>query len=350
MPSLLDDIRGIVDSVDVSPGALENTLSATDRVASRLIESALQGTVAGLSEADSAVIALRTQAMTRLVGASDALGILGANMLAERMFTYQEQAANRLPGPFRHVAKIFASARVRNKVLRERILVYLAERGPHMIRDTALVNQLSGLYNDPALGIGHAANPPANAPVKYSSTNPALQAAINHMERQIQTLAYSLGIAQHSGGVPQQVWNAIQTNQKAIAAINIKIVEINNRLNETASNTASVQNQISNLASEIHGIRTVNEGWQDVLDELQKHVTTLTQTYNHAESQIHTQGQQIQQLAPLAVLLAAGATGLKVLRQLQKTPCMCPKPPRFGNIPNELGTALAVELVVAHGF
>jgi hypothetical protein len=350
MPDLFSALQNIVKEVEASPGGMEDIVKGTGSIAAKMVNSALEGTVYGLDAADTVVASSAGEALTRIIGASEAIGVLGANMLAERMFTYSETAAKRLPGPFSKMSRVFTSAKVHNGVLRDRILQYLASVGPGLIRDHTLLNKFTGLYANAALGLGHASSTPTPKPaIGVKPTTPPNK-DIQYLQREINALAYSLGIQQHSGTVPQQVWNQIQTNQRAIAALTAKVDAIDTRLSETAGNTASVQHQVSALASAISGIRTVNEGWQDIVDELSKHVTTLTQTYNHAEGQIHAQGHQIQQLAPLAVLLAAGPLGLKVLKQLQKTPCMCPKPKTFGSVPNELGTALAVELVVAHGF
>jgi hypothetical protein len=350
MPDLFSALQNIVKEVEASPGAMEDIVKGTGSVAAKMVNSALEGTVYGLDAADTAAVEVLGQSLTRIIGASEAIGVLGANMLAERMFTYSETAAKRLPGPFAKMARVFTSAKVHNGVLRDRILQYLASVGPSMLKDHATVATMAPHWASKAAMLAGPVTGVTGTPVLKVGTVLVKQSDITRLQKEINTLAYSLGIQQHSGTVPQQVWNQIQTNQRAIAALTTRVDAIDTRLGETAGNTASVQRQVSALASAISGIRTVNEGWQDIVDELRKHVTTLTQTYNHAEGQIHAQGHQIQQLAPLAVLLAAGPLGMKVLKQLQKTPCMCPKPKTFGNVPNELGTALAVELVVAHGF
>jgi hypothetical protein len=107
-----------------------------------------------------------------------------------------------------------------------------------------------------------------------------------------------------------------------------------------------LQTQFHNLTGEIHAVRAVSTSWQDVELQVENLGSLTTQFIDEVSVELGHVVNVQKQMEPLSLLLEPGIPGLRNLRKLEDNICQCPK---FANIPNELGTALAVLEFVENG-
>lgn len=346
MPDLGSVIRNAIGEAEALPNGVTRAVSVTDAIAKRILEEAFGEGLTGLDAAGAAAAEEASTALAALLAVPSVLGMVGLVLGLVEVTSTLQRALRRLPGPFHLMGNIVAAALTSPiQILQKDIETYLVSHAGTYLRNHVTVATFVGSY-----GIPHnAATPgPRPTPSHPAPTNPqpVTQGEIANLQRQINTLAQALGVTQHTGSVPRQVWDEIHTLQGNVATLQRVSEAQLTDIQSLQSGLASLGHQVESLIAEVHGIRTVSAGWQDIERELERQITTLTQLDNQLQSQIHHQARQLTQLAPLGLLLQPGIRGLRTLRQLEDTPCMCPK---FGNIPNELGTALALMEFIENG-
>lgn len=280
---------------------------------------------------------------------------------------------NRLPGPFRHVGTAFRESATRLQAAVHQVSEGIAADQAALLRHHTVVNHWTtyeilrqiALSHGGAYG-GSSAQVPSGKPAG-AVTGPVTQAQINGVEtavqdvnakishinneiasenRRIDALAYALGVEQHSGAVPIQYRDQIHVLQGQVAQLQTALRDAVKTINDTEARVTTLDEQVAGLAHEIGGVATVTTTWPDIenalktrVSTLQVHVSTLSNGLNNANS-------RIAQLAPLTLLLQAGMRGLRTLRQLEDTPCMCPPPPQAKT---DLALALALDQALLNG-
>lgn len=147
-------------------------------------------------------------------------------------------------------------------------------------------------------------------------------------------------------GVPQKVWDEIHALQDTQAKFQTDLNHIAAQVNQAVATSARTAQEQVQLSQSIHAIRAVATGWQEVENQLQNLGGLVTQFIDETATELSRQDAVQKQMAPLGLLLAPGLPGLKTLRQLEDTPCMCPKLP---NIPRLHPELLAMYEFVTNG-
>jgi hypothetical protein len=187
---------------------------------------------------------------------------------------------------------------------------------------------------------------PQVGPTPLNAQFNTLQGEINTLAGRVTALGYSIGIAQNHEGVPANFANEVHYLQAQMAQ-QIRVNEQQSTAMENLADTqARLQQQFDYLTTQIHGLRQVSTGWQDVQQELGRMGAVLTKVADDTATDLHHQQRQLTHLAPLALLLQAGVGGLKTLRQLEDTPCMCPRVPQHESA---IALALATMEFVENG-
>lgn len=192
-----------------------------------------------------------------------------------------------------------------------------------------------------------------NTTIIKKVVDPRIQREVQYLQSEIDTLQNEVlhisGVTVNKRitvGVPQNVWDDIHRLEEQVFHLRHDFNALNSRVDRALHLAQSVANQQSDLSQSLRSVRSVAVGWQDLQGQVQDLTTRVTRINNDLTERVDHQGQTLTQLAPLTILSGGGAKGLRTLRQLEDTPCMCPK---FANIPNELGTALAVLEFVENG-
>ena len=147
-------------------------------------------------------------------------------------------------------------------------------------------------------------------------------------------------------GVPQTVWDQIHYVEHKIVAHQTSITDLYSRTDRLTNIATQIQTEFRSLTGEIHAVRAVSAGWQDIQQELENLGSLTTQFIDETSAELGKVVSVQTQMLPLTLLLEPGIKGLRNLRKLEDNICQCPK---FANIPNELGTALAVLEFVENG-
>ncbi len=169
-------------------------------------------------------------------------------------------------------------------------------------------------------------NPPASAPGSTTNTTQVTQVI--------------------KVGVPQTVWDQIHHLEGQMTAVHTSIADLYGRTDRLTNTATSLEKQFAQLSSEIHAVRAVSASWQDIEQQLENLGTLTTQLADETAAELGKVTAVQTQMLPLTLLLEPGIKGLRNLRKLEDNICQCPK---FANIPNELGTALAVLEFVENG-
>jgi uncharacterized protein YoxC len=147
-------------------------------------------------------------------------------------------------------------------------------------------------------------------------------------------------------GVPQTVWDQIHHLEAQAHSQQTSITDLYSRTDRLNNIATQLQSEFKSLTGEIHAVRAVSASWQDIEQQLENLGSLTTQFIDETAAELgHVTAVQTQML-PLTLLLEPGISGLRNLRKLEDNICQCPK---FANIPNELGTALAVLEWVENG-
>lgn len=203
------------------------------------------------------------------------------------------------------------------------------------------------------LGITLPRVQPAPQTLPANHTGYATEAEIHFLQSEINVLKSAVGTIQYvtldktvTVGVPQTVWDQIHHLEGQMHAVQTSIGDLYGRTDRLTNTVTSLEHQFQSLTGEIHAVRAVSAGWQDIEQQLATLGTLTTQLADETAAQMGTITAHQTQMLPLALLLEPGIKGLRNLRKLEDNICQCPK---FANIPNELGTALAVLEFVENG-
>lgn len=342
----LKDLESVWHTVESAPNGVEKAVGAGETTAFRVIKGGLEYAHVPLDEISAANIDEIAGAMSHNAIIPASIGALVADLWLTLLNRKWINATDRLPGPFRTIARNLVTFVL---PLHGAVTTYIQKLYDlqHTLYEDGRKVWAFHYTSEQALINGATAKPsaPVHAP-PHATQNPVTPAQIQHLQSEINALSHALGIQQHRGTIPEQVWQQIHAAQTDIHKLQHSVSDLYEQVNAAKSDAASAQSQVSDLSHALHGVATVATNWQDISEALQNHVTRLTQQLNSTNATVHHQGSELQALAPLAVLLSAGALGLRTLRQLEDTPCMCP---RFLNIPNEVGTALAMVEFIENG-
>lgn len=188
---------------------------------------------------------------------------------------------------------------------------------------------------------------------RANPTNVATIADINHLQDEINALAYALGQV-HTGTttqvinnpVPQTIVNQLHAVESSVVQLRKDMTQAYRKIDQLVATDTSLNKQVQQLVASLHDIRHVAVGWQDVVTSLAGLAQQVTTLSNTVEPAIAQNTRTIAMLMPLTMLLAPGLPGLRNLRKLEDNMCQCPK---VGNVGNELGTMLAMYEFVTNG-
>jgi hypothetical protein len=346
MPNLINDVEGFIRGVSTSVSDAPKVVRVAGDVAERAFQDAYRIESVGQGAVDAAATSGAAEAALGISRMNLILSFVPVAIFMQQCYNILYKITDHMPWMFGKIAK----AMLFSIIPMQTVVAQIADNIESQTHTILKHHQRLWNYSNQQ-AILQAATSPQPHPTTKIPTGSYVTAAtfrntITFMERQIRTLEYALGVEQHSNNIPVQVTQSLHTVQTDVQRLQGELDSLNGKTDATNATVLSVQHQLSSLSNEIHGLRAVSAGWQDVQADIEAQVTTLTQLYNRSQLEVHKLQRQLTQLAPLALLLSAGATGIKTLRQLEDTPCMCPK---FGNIPNELGTALAIMEFVENG-
>lgn len=230
--------------------------------------------------------------------------------------------------------------------LENRVLQYMEKLVAHMLHSFARcvlwVLGVNGILHSGTV-VQPRANPKNTATegeVQY------LQREINKLQSQVGYLTTHLGTAATttvpSSTIPQQVHYL----EHQVDLIRSDLHAFSTGLNYALQTMTQLENRVSTLSQSYTGIRHEVLGLQDMGAELDNVQRTLTSFQNATSRSLDTLTSHMTHVWPLTLLLQPGISGLRNLRKLEDNICQCPK---FGGIPNELGTALAVMEYVENG-
>lgn len=191
------------------------------------------------------------------------------------------------------------------------------------------------------------------APSTGGSTSGTLRAQVNalgnvvtHLQQEIDSIEYQLDHPANGTQTAPQVWAEIHALQRSVRALNNAMISLRPEVNTLQDRQTALEHRMATLTSQLHGISAVAVTWQNIASEVDTLGNTVTNLANQTAQDLAHQERQITQLAPLGLLLQPGVKGLQTLRSLEDKPCQCPQ---FGNVPNWMGTALAVMEFVENG-
>lgn len=353
MPNVLDEVRQLLDGIEKEAEPAAKLAQVPEQIIERVYHTATAdlGDVLGSSAAASAEAA--AEDFIHLAKFANGLAAINAVTSLLQVKEWLKAAFGKLP---RVIGK--PAARLLDLLIfpLESMISGIADNlagsaktilHSH-IRATAWSVNQSGLINELLRGTVFDQNtqPPLPPPAVQHHANYATENELQQLRRQVTRLEYALGIAENKSQVPRQVWDQIHALQHGLHQQTLYMQQLETKLDHALSNIGSVQHQIDTLSAQLGNLRQISVGWTEVQQDIMQLQTTVTRTMNDLRVRQHHDEQNVAQLAPLGLLLQPGIRGLQTLRQLEDTPCMCP---RFANIPNELGTALAVMEFVENG-
>lgn len=171
-----------------------------------------------------------------------------------------------------------------------------------------------------------------------------LQREINSLKHQVYDLQTTAGVPHNLGTVQPAAlpdYSTLIRNyqhvERQLYLIHTDLTQFNSRLERVEHEMDHLRQRQDNLASQVHDVRAVAAGWQDIQDELDRLGNTVTHFITDTDVELHRLTRVQASMAPLQLLQQPGIRGLKVLRQLEDTPCMCPKLPGLPALmPNRL--------------
>jgi hypothetical protein len=195
--------------------------------------------------------------------------------------------------------------------------------------------------------------PETNTRVVITKNSKQVDAEIAHLQAQINYLLLHMGAVQYITkdnktvvGVPQNVWDDIHQLQDDVRSMRQDIATLQDDVERIGHTSTSTSMQLQNLTTTIHEVRAISVGWAEIQQDLSDLTTRVTHIQSTTDERLDHQGITLTAMQPLTILQGAGLRGLKTLRQLEDTPCMCPQVP---GIPNEAGTALAIYEFITNG-
>lgn len=186
-------------------------------------------------------------------------------------------------------------------------------------------------------------------PLPSSSSQPGqadqlhtLQAEVNNINAKLKYVIEHQGVVDYittpSGQAvvaPRNLWDQLHSVENDVKQLQQAVVNIDAKNQSQGAQIHQLSTEMSVLTGSIHDIRAVATGWQDVeqqISTLQRSVVSFT---NATQTDIERQRAKLELLMPLLLLTTAGPAGMKILRQLEDTPCMCPKVPNFPSLTPE---------------
>ena len=353
-PSLLEQqIQEIMDQYAEGPAWAPNVLGMQEGINDTFTQAAADSYSSGFSAGDQVAVRAVAGSYARQANFTSLQTAVSAYQTLNAAHGYIAAIVNRLPrvigGPSQRIlGTLHRPIETLGKSIAQRAGQIARSYLRDHVQTTGWAANESGLFQRLIAdsGLKPITSGPGIAPYSLEGTVSKLAADYNYLLTQVQKLGYALGHEQHSNAVPAQVWDQIHSLQGDVA----RIVRAQNALSlrlDAADNAIRVQNnQIAQLEGQLHGLRQVSTGWQDVknaLDGLARATNSALADVraNQARDHVH-----LEELLPLSLLMQPGMAGIKVLRQLEDTPCMCPQTPDVSGIPGEL---LALYEFITHG-
>lgn len=353
MPDVLTQAENLLKDIQSVPNAAGTLIDNGNTLIEHVYKAGGSAVTEGMSEADRLAADGAIQELAEISKFAHGIAVFNVLTGLVQVRTWIKQLADRMPRvigkPLSHMADFFIFP-IEGEA--EKLFQTLTAQSKHIvhshIRSTGWAARESGLLQELLSGtvLQQPISLKGTGPGPTQTPNYATQSDIAALNHRINALSYALGVEEHKQVIPPSLAPELRGMQAEITALRNATASLVSQQEKLQDTTESLQNQINTLTHELGGLRQIQVGWSDVVEELNKTRAGVDALRAQTVPQLHQNTQAIHHLAPLGLLLEAGIVGLKVLRQLEDTPCMCPK---FANIPNELGTALAVVEWVENG-
>lgn len=353
MPTLIDEAESIVKEALAKGHYIEDSLAVTEQVTKKVLDA---GAAEFSRGADSGTVLATENAaasMRSLMSFAGAVNAFQVVFTIHQVKDWMKAAFMRLPPVLGKRLVALTDA----MILPEEGLINQALNSLNQHSHTALHShvQLTGwaLQQDPlyqSLTAGTFLQPKPTYQQPYVGPTPdptaGLQNEINNLKKEINKLGYAIGIVQNHEGVPQSFTNQIHDLQRGQHYQTEAILDLQKAVEGVRATQNSLENKVNDLSHSLGNLRQITTGWQDVVTEVQILSTAVVALGDATKIQLQDHTRRIEHLSPLGLLLQPGIQGLKTLRQLEDTPCMCPKIP---NIPDAWGVALGIMEFVENG-
>lgn len=346
MPDTISAVEDFLKSGESAARPFANFGEGAVSVAEHIAQNSAAELAAGAGAAEGISIEAAGTALADVVGGT--IGIVAILIVYAKnaLDNWIQSLLIQLPGPFgaffRRHHKVFSGIGVDDAPIADTVVRHATKLLRAHVNLVHTANVITAPFYGPP-----APNPHTTANVQnvhyLQQEILALQYEIEHIKQQV-TVNHTTNTTTQI--INPQIWPEIHALQSDVHHLQTAMTHVYAELGNANARIGAVEHAFNNLSNELHGVRSVLAGWQDVEREIERSISTLTHEYNTVRNEQHNHTRQIAQLSPLALLLQPGIRGLRNLRKLEDNPCQCP---RFMNIPNELGTALALLEWVENG-
>lgn len=353
MPGIISDLESVGSDIVKLPGDIEHNLSLIEQVEGYLRGNIVGGAVSGLDTAGEAAVSGGVESFLVIGRIISVVPLIAVAVSIAYVFNKVYAVLDRLPGPLRNASKAFLLAALPVQSIVEFVIRHVAPDIASALHHWNTVSTVAKAVSPQVIG------PPLPTAAEFAhiQTIKEVDGALAQLQYEIDTLKYQLSHIHVPSSVTNtnttvvdkpttvvnninpQVWPEIHALQQSVSHLQSATVTAYSMIHEQGSTIAQIQSDFRTLEHEIGTVRTVTTGWADVVEQVKHLETTLQNRVNDLDHAQQHDNQQLRQLAPLGLLLQPGLKGLRTLRSLEDKPCQCPQ---FGNVPNELGTALAL--------
>lgn len=353
MPSIIDEAVNIVRDAEATAQPIATGARKVENLITETIRSSASSVGAGLSAAEDNAAHAAASSLIELSKFGNAVAALNVLVSLIQVKHYLKDLFNKLPRIFGGPASALIDRLI---VPEEGLLNYITDSignaaKNHVkdhVRAVSYGVQASGLLNELLSGTIYQkpVNLGGSGQVNQDKALINLQSEINDLRAQLHKLGYSLGISQHHEAVPRQVWDEIHQAQHQLYVQGQAINELQSRVERLTQYQASLETRLTGLQGQLGNMRAIQIGWTDIVTGINVMQHSIATLQANTDASLHAQGRQIAQLAPLGLLLQPGIQGLRTLRQLEDTPCMCAKPINYEGV---LALAMATMEFVENG-
>lgn len=353
MPTIIDEAESIVKEALSTGHYVRDTFTVTETVAKKVLDASAAEFSRGAGPATALATENASAAIRSVAMFSSALDGIGLVFLSFQIRDWMKQAFSRLPrvigGPLTKLVDLFTPT---PEYLLANLIDSLGQHSHTILHShvqlTGWALQQDPLYKELTAGTFLQPTPTYKQPYVGPTVDPTagIQHELDQLKRQVDKLGYALGIAQNHEGVPQSFINQIHDLQRVQHYQTNTLLNLQHELDGTRAKQDSLENRLNDLSHSLGNLRQITTGWQDVVTEVQNLSTGMVALGANTTASLQDHTRRIEHLSPLGLLLQPGIQGLKTLRQLEDTPCMCPKLP---NIPDAWGVALGIMEFVENG-
>lgn len=353
MPTIVDEAESIIKQALSNGHYVQDSLTVTETVAKKVLDVSAAEFSRGMDNAGALATENAAASMRSLMSFSGAMNAINVVFTLHQIKDWMKQGFSRMP-------KVIGKPLVRLTDLlilpEEKLLNSLLDSlGQHShtalhahVQLTGWALQQDPLYQELTAGTFLQPKPTYQQPYIGPSVDPTagLQREIDQLKKQVAKLGYAIGVAQNHEGVPQPFVNQVHELQRVQHYQTNALLNLQGEMNAVRAKQDSVENRLNDLSHSLGNLRQVTTGWQDVVTEVGNLSTAVVALGVGTTAALQDHTRRIEHLSPLGLLLQPGISGLRTLRQLEDTPCMCPKIP---NIPDAWGVALGLMEFVENG-